>query len=497
MRDNGSDATTLRARGGPGGLIVRAADLHRLAGLIGHEAEDLAREAWCSRSWCTDADLALSAPLSPATAAEAETAILHAAGAAVGVAADAARLGTSVAMAAWTYEHAEQAAEGLWLGFDDAVALRVGLLAPALVTWGATGGAACRHGRDVPGVSQGCAVASHSLESALTAHPWLVEHLVHGGSGLVAGLSLWAGPVAPLGWPGGRPPLNTQGASRGLQQLFVDGTPLVRGTGPRGGLGQSAWQADTGGVTGVGALMRSLHTTAEKPGGAIDIRRVTTSGPGGVTRTAYIVNIPGTDSWLPPPAQWHSRSAPDLGGNLRLVGNQPTVYSRGVVQAMVRAGVPRSAPVMLVGHSQGGMTAYQIAADQSRLRATGSRHGQAFNITHVITAGSPLATMTVPDGVRVLSLEASGDIVPDLDGAPNPDRAGHLTYSFERDRGDIGTNHGFDGYEGAAAGVDRLAARGAPGAAGFVDSLRLDGFLAADDGATVTTTGWEVSRAVS
>jgi len=496
VRDNGSDATTLRVRGGPGGLTVRAADLHRLAGLIWHEAEDLAREAWRSRGLCADTDLALSAPLSPATAAEAETAILHAAGGAVGVAADAARLGTSVAAAALAYEHAEQAVEGLWLGFDDAVALRLGLLAPALVPWGATSAATCRYGGDVPGLSQGCAVAGHSLESTLTAHPWLVEHLVHGGSGLLAGLSVWVGPTAPLGWPGGRPPMNTRDASRGLQQLFADGTPLVRATGPRGGLGQPTWQADTGDVAGVGALMRSLHTTADKPGGAIDIRRVATRGPGGAARTAYIVNIPGTDSWLPPPAQWRSRSARDLGGNLRLVGDQSTVYSRGVLQAMERAGVPRSAPVMLVGHSQGGMTAYRIAADQSRLCATGARHGQPFNITHVITAGSPLATMTVPDGVRVLSLEASGDVVPDLDGAPNPDRAGHLTYSFERDEGGIGTNHGIDGYQGAAAGVDRLAARGAPGAAGFVDSLRLDGFLAADDEATVTTTGWEVSRAV-
>ncbi|MGN6636273.1 MAG: hypothetical protein ACTHJ6_12570, partial [Oryzihumus sp.] len=221
-----------------------------------------------------------------------------------------------------------------------------------------------------------------------------------------------------------------------------------------------------------------------------------TRGPGRTTRTAYIVNIPGTDSWLPPPAQWRSRSAPDLGGNLRLVGGQSTVYSRGVVDAMERAGVPRSAPVMLVGPSQGGKTANQIAADQSRQRAAGPGHGRPFNITHVVTAGSPLATMTVPDGVRVLSLEASGDVVPDLDGAPNPDRAGHLTYSFDRDWGGIDANHAIDGYEGAAAGVDRLAARGEPGAAGFVDSLRRDGFLAADGEATVTATGWEVSRAV-
>lgn len=48
--------------------------------------------------------------------------------------------------------------------------------------------------------------------------------------------------------------------------------------------------------------------------------------------------------------------------------------------------------------------------------------GQAFNITHVVTAGSPIGRTDIPADVQVLSLENQRDIVPHLDAAPNPDR---------------------------------------------------------------------------
>ena len=512
MSDDGG-SVVLHGRGGPGGIAVHLGDLTRLAGVLAEEAKALALEAWRSRSSCTDPDLALSAPLSPTTAAAAEAAVLRAVagpGGALGAAAAAGVLGASLEVAARAYDAAEHGVEGLWTVVDDVVGLQVGLRAPALAGIGLAGWDACHVGADVPGLKGACSLAGGTLQSTLTAHPWLVGHLVHGGGGLITGMSLWAGPAGALARPAGLPPVTTREASGGVQQLFRDGTPVVRATGPLDPDGTPVWQQDAGSVTGVGALVQSLRTTADRPGGAVDIRRVTTWGPDGRARTAYIVNIPGTDSWLPPPAQWRSRSAPDLGGNLRLVGDRSTVYSRGVLQAMERAGVPRDAPVMLVGHSEGGMTAYKIAADQSRLRAAqvaqdhdrrqvhgrGPAQPEAFHITHVVTAGSPIATMTRPEGVHVLSLEASGDIVKDLDGAPNPDRLDHLTYEFDLDRHRITLNHAIDGYAAAAAAVDRAAAQRDAGAAGFVASLRRDGFVADTGEATVATQGWTVDRAV-
>ena len=501
MRDNGSSAPAIRERGGPGGTTVHLDDLRRLATLFRQEARELAEVGWRSRGRCLDPDLALSAGLSPGSAAAAEAAILRAVaspGGALGAAAASEALATSLEAAAGAYEHAEAAAETAWTVLDDELGLQVGLRAPAIGAVGVVGVSACHLGAEAPQVGSACGATGNLLQSTLTGHPELVEHLIHGGGGLLTGMSLWAGPAARLVWPGGVPPVTTRSASRGVQRLFVDGTPVVRTRSASDDPGPPAWRADPEGVAGVGALVQSLGTTAGLPGGAVDVRRVTTRGPGGSRRTAYIVNIPGTDSWLPPPRQWRSRSAPDLGGNLRLVGDQSTVYSRGVVEVMARAGIPRDAPVLLVGHSEGGMTAYKVAEEQRRLRlhpGEGSGNG-GFNVTHVITAGSPLATMSPPHGVKVLSLEASGDLVKDLDGGPNPDRLDHLTVRFELDSHSITGNHGISGYAAAAAGVDRAAAQGDTGAAAFVRSLEDAGFVAGEGQASVATAGWTVDRAV-
>jgi hypothetical protein len=50
-----------------------------------------------------------------------------------------------------------------------------------------------------------------------------------------------------------------------------------------------------------------------------------------------------------------------------------------------------------------------------------------FAITHVLTAGSPVAGMSVQPGVQVKSAEHSDDLVPALDGSPNPDTPERIT----------------------------------------------------------------------
>jgi alpha-beta hydrolase superfamily lysophospholipase len=98
----------------------------------------------------------------------------------------------------------------------------------------------------------------------------------------------------------------------------------------------------------------------------------------------------------------------DLTTNLRAVAGQPTATADAVVQAMRQAGVGAGEPVMLAGHSQGGLTAAALAADPA-VRAE-------FEVTHVVTAGSPIDGIDLPDTVEVLSLEHTGDVVPALDG---------------------------------------------------------------------------------
>ena len=122
---------------------------------------------------------------------------------------------------------------------------------------------------------------------------------------------------------------------------------------------------------------------------------------------------------------------------------------------------------MLVGHSQGGLTAAALAADP-KVR-------KQFNITHVITAGSPIAGIEVPPAVQVLSLENERDPVPRLDAAPNAPMAGHTSVRFDLRYENLGAHHDLDTYAVGARAVD--AATDDPSLAAFVESAEvfLDG----------------------
>ncbi len=184
-------------------------------------------------------------------------------------------------------------------------------------------------------------------------------------------------------------------------------------------------------------------------------------------RNTYVVAIPGTSSWAPP---WSAQDQPDvrnLGVNLELVGHESSAEVEALPQALTQAGVPLGATLILVGHSQGGLTAYAAAGS----RAIRDR----FRVSHVLTAGSPVAGMPAPAGVRVLSLERRGDLVPRLDGRPNLDRPDHLSVAFhlEQDATDqareqagqrldvqhslgerVGQQHELAGYRRAGSWVD-------------------------------------------
>ncbi|KRE60934.1 hypothetical protein [Nostocoides sp. Soil756] len=142
-------------------------------------------------------------------------------------------------------------------------------------------------------------------------------------------------------------------------------------------------------------------------------------GAGG---SAWVVAVPGTQEWSP-------RSGPnpfDLTSDVRAVTGDATLAAAGVTAALERAwaasggpGRHRSDPVLLVGHSQGGILAAALAADP------GFRAGH--RVTHLLTTGSPVGAFPVPASVRVLSVEHADDPVPTLDLTPNPARSSWLT----------------------------------------------------------------------
>lgn len=160
---------------------------------------------------------------------------------------------------------------------------------------------------------------------------------------------------------------------------------------------QSTGYAEASGTVGD----RLAPAGAPEPGG-LRLERITRADG----TTAWIVEIPGTQDWTPLPTP--GGTPMDLTTNLRAVAGEPTATADAVVQAMRLAGVGAEEPVLLAGHSQGGLTAAALAADPSV-------RGE-FAITHVVTAGSPVDGIEVPDAVQVLSLEHTGDLVPALDG---------------------------------------------------------------------------------
>lgn len=192
------------------------------------------------------------------------------------------------------------------------------------------------------------------------------------------------------------------------RQLVV--APLVGGSGRRSGGGSGGRRpGEERAPQGVGDVVAQVAALGDEPQPTIAVQRLDHADG---TRS-WVVSVPGT------------RSMDLLGGenpmdnttNLALMAGLPDDMTEAVEVAMLRAGVGPDEPVLLAGHSQGGMVVTRLAAS---LQGT-------FDIDAVVTAGSPVSSMPVPDGVAALHLEHAQDAVPALEGRPNPDAANRTT----------------------------------------------------------------------
>ena len=229
-------------------------------------------------------------------------------------------------------------------------------------------------------------------------------------------------------------------------------------------------------------LLEHLHEVAglsEGPGspanGTVEVQTIT--DPDGGPR--HILYLPGTDDFNAPWDQ--DGDVRDLETDLGSVAGRPDAYQQGILEVLDRAGVGKYEPVLIVGHSLGGMEAAAILAS----------HG-GHHITDVVTAGAPTAQVPgFPSGSHVLSLEQRGDIVPELDGAPNPDSVEQTTVTFDAhpDGGVLG-HHDYAVYEEGAGLVDDATDASVADA---VQSLHDHGFLGA--GGQVTSQVFQITRA--
>lgn len=190
---------------------------------------------------------------------------------------------------------------------------------------------------------------------------------------------------------------------------------------------------------------------------------------------SWVVAVPGTQT----PALGGDVPT-DMATNFEAFAGIPDAMSLGVLAAMDDAGIPADEPVVLVGHSQGGMVALTVATV-----ATG-----AYTIGAVVTAGAPSPRLT-PTRVPVVRLEHTVDAIPQLDGEPTVAGRNVTRVAVELPEGTPPTQaHHLEGYCRSARLVDEQVA-GAPGALPAVEGVDR---LLGGPGTTATTMQYRVSR---
>lgn len=137
--------------------------------------------------------------------------------------------------------------------------------------------------------------------------------------------------------------------------------------------------------------------------------KITAVGVGASRR--WVLALPGTAHMDPT----SNANPADFESNVRETLNLPSGMRVGVLKAihdaMSRAGVEDhySEPVLIVGHSQGGMIATALASD--------SVPDSGVNVTGVLSLGSPNRRLRIRPDVTMVAVTHVQDIVPSVDGA--------------------------------------------------------------------------------
>jgi predicted esterase len=454
------DPPIVSVSGGSGGIDAHLDDMETTAALIGGLGLDMGELALVGHAHLLDPNVVASALLDPAGSARFEWAMLQALDGEGGLTTVAIGIGVSAVklkVAAVTY----RAVDELQAELMDVVEF---LTAPVTFVVSLGTLAVITGGHVLEGES-----LSEATQHTITDHPGLVDDVVGSVPGLLASLAV-VSPLAGLAWAGMGFPTSVPGGAAGLARLYPDGSPKVT---PHG---------RDASVEGIGAphnltdIMEGLDRRNDASS-EIDVRIIETVGPDGRVHRSAIVDIPGTKVWNTPGSS--TNVLQDLGTNLHGVGNDTTTYERAVARALEQAGVQPGEPVMLVGHSQGGIVALHAA--------TSFAESGRYNVTHVVTAGSPVGEVRVPESIHVLSIENRGDIVPHLESNANPDQSNWTTVTVDHDTGTVGGNHAMhESYVPAAGSVDHSTD---PSVRAYMDSA--DAFLNGDPPVTTNLYGVE------
>ncbi|HEY3534541.1 MAG TPA: hypothetical protein VGK60_03160 [Pedococcus sp.] len=415
----------IEVSGGSGGTRVGLEELAVAAGRLAREAEGLGAIGVRSALSAADPDLAVGSQLSPATGAVAAVALARAVGPA-GVEGETARLGGLALATRGAVEAYREVEDSVARGLErvqDVVMFELGRCAPevlvgvlALQALGVDVGPLLdRVAYRVPALAN-LGGGSQGLVGGLAADPLTAPLLVPGVVvTVVAALAREHGFAAP---DGDQVALRVVAGSAGLAGMLRD-DGVARTTpeaSPRAGAAAPRTVAD---------LARDLENLSDADDYPSRVRVVEV--PQGDCGSAWVVEVPGTQAWDPRAGA----NLSDVTSDVALVSARSTQLAAAVDEALTEAqeasGRPAASlePVMLAGHSLGGIAAAGLASSAG-FRA---RH----RVTSVVTLGSPIARMPIPADVRVLSLEHRQDPVPHLECRANPDRRTWVTVTRDLD----------------------------------------------------------------
>ncbi len=253
--------------------------------------------------------------------------------------------------------------------------------------------------------------------------------------------------------------------------------------------GRPAW-ADEPSRTVAEALARTADLY---PWGSDVPGRASSGTPAGTVAVERVEHADGSLSWtvLVPGTQGLVSLQHPFDGvtDLDLMARTAAEVTVAVADALEHAGARREEPVVLVGHSLGGIAAMALASSPRFL--------EEHRLGGVVTAGAPTATFTPPPGVPVLHLENDEELVSPLDGrstAENPATADRVTVGRalreSADAADIAASGGVAAAHSVATHLRTLDLARTSGSAQVAEVVgRVDRLLAGERSTTRFYTG--------
>lgn len=169
----------------------------------------------------------------------------------------------------------------------------------------------------------------------------------------------------------------------------------------------------------------------------------------------FVAYIPGTQIW----AATAKQNVFDATSNVAAMASRGVAASeRAVDQALRLAGAGRGDRVVLVGHSQGGILAGNLASRQGYQTHDAKARGTGYQVAGLVTIGAPIGQLANLNRVPTLSIEHTNDLVPKLDNQPNPLQSNWVTATREVKAEGLTGPHAIDRYRETALLVDQKAA---------------------------------------